>query len=91
MKNTFSCPCITSKKENEWKVDLTASWLDLQSSNNSEGVKYQSHYLMTIQKTEDNVYLVTDFIPYPIIKDEQINDSSKEENKNANTKTNEKK
>ena len=63
----------------------------MQSSNNSEGVKYQSHYLMTIQKTEDNVYLVTDFIPYPIIKDEQINDSSKEENKNANTKTNEKK
>ncbi len=89
--NTVNYKIYTSKKENEWKVDLTVSWLDLQSSNNSEGVKYQSHYLMTIQKTEDNVYLVTDFIPYPIIKDEQANDSSKEDNKNANTKTNEKK
>ena len=89
--NTVNYKIYTSKKENEWKVDLTVSWLDLQSSNNSEGVKYQSHYLMTIQKTEDNVYLVTAFIPYPIIKDEQANDSSKEDNKNANTKTNEKK
>ena len=64
--------------------------MDLQSSNNSEGVKYESHYLMTIQKTEDNVYLVTDFIPYPNIKDENASSSSNEENKNENNKTKEK-
>ena len=70
-------------------MDLTASWLDLQSSNNSEGVKYQSHYLITIQKTEDNVYLVSDFVPYPIIKDEQVSQSN-ENNKDEINKTKEK-
>ena len=88
--NSVNYNTYTTAKENEWKVDITVSWLDLQSSNNSEGVKYESHYLMTIQKTEDNVYLVTDFIPYPNIKDEKAY-SSNEDNKNENKKIKEKK
>lgn len=87
--NSVNYITYTTTKENEWKVDLTASWLDLQSSNNSEGVKYQSHYLITIQKTEDNVYLVSDFVPYPIIKDEQVSQSN-ENNKDEINKTKEK-
>lgn len=89
--NTVNYKTYTTTRENEWKVDVTVQWLDLQSSNNSEGVKYESHYLMTIQKTEDNVYLVTDFVPYPNIKDEKASSSSNEENKNENNKTKEKK
>lgn len=88
--NSVNYNTYTTAKENEWKVDITVSWLDLQSSNNSEGVKYESHYLMTIQKTEDNVYLVTDFIPYPNIRDEKAS-SSNEDNKNENKKIKEKK
>ena len=88
--NSVNYNTYTTAKENEWKVNITVSWLDLQSSNNSEGVKYESHYLMTIQKTEDNVYLVTDFIPYPNIRDEKAS-SSNEDNKNENKKIKEKK
>ena len=88
--NSVNYNTYTTAKENEWKVDITVSWLDLQSSNNSEGVKYESHYLMTIQKTEDNVYLVKDFIPYPNIRDEKAS-SSNEDNKNENKKIKEKK
>lgn len=89
--NSVNYITYDTKKENEWKLDITLSWLDLQSSNNSEGVKYESHYLMTVQKTEDNVYLVTDFVPYPNIRDESQSDKPNENKENNKTKETNKK
>lgn len=77
-----------TSNENEWKIDLNVKWLDLQSSKNSEGVKYSSHYLLTVQKTNDNVYLVSKISAFPNIRDTSNvnNTENNEKNKNNENK-----
>lgn len=51
-----------TKDPNEWKVDVRVNWVSEQVTGVSS--VYPSRYVMTIQKTSDDVYLVTKFTPY---------------------------
>lgn len=47
----------------EYKVDTTVEWVDSASSGKST-VTYKSRYILTINRTDDNRYIVQSFRPY---------------------------
>lgn len=56
---------------NEWKVDVRVEWLNNQVTGVSS--VFTSRYVMTIQRTSDDVYLVTKFAPYVYEKKKENN------------------
>lgn len=54
--------------ENQWKIDTIVNWKSNQVTGNSS--VFTSRYVMTIEKTVDDIYLVTKFKPYIYIKGE---------------------
>ena len=56
-------------KPDEWKVNVKVQWINNQLSGPSS--VYNSRYVMTVNKTADDVYLVTKFVPYTFIEKEK--------------------
>lgn len=53
-----------SNNDNEWKVNLTVQWQDNKSTDESKAPVYTARYVMTVQSTTDNKFVVTKFSPY---------------------------
>lgn len=68
-ENTIIKTVYKTKEPNVWKVDITLDWQTTQTVNEELAPAFTSRYVMTIKKTNGNVYLVTKFVPYVYVSD----------------------
>ena len=68
-ENTIIKTVYKTKDPNVWKVDITLDWQTTQTVNEELAPAFTSRYVMTIKKTNGNVYLVTKFVPYVYVSD----------------------